>query len=367
MNHSALPSFMYAVASPVGDLSIAGEELHVSLDGCDSGMTYGGYFSAIQDMLAAEDFQALHLLAGLMGFFALPCQVHVRAEKHGALSHPASLELIWPNGTKAKYAMLVAVSPGGRAALRREALVLDHLREAYRLPLLPEKLFFGENEAAAFLIEPWFSGFHEFHLTSGGCFQLWDYDRGLRVLSAVQVQQAFFLAARILTLFVDSDSGACIHPWSHAAGDFIIRNEGHDVDVRLTTARGYGPLIETDNALSALFIFVLDLGLRMRLDRVDGVGQWAWLGPDILENAVRGFFAAVSERAGSNDRGVDGLQTMARLLPMFSMQELVQGSQALLDRFSPGERDVLVLRLEQHCLELFAILQKMPKELYSPR
>jgi hypothetical protein len=355
---------MYSVASPKGDLSITGEKLQVLLEGCDSGITYGGYFSAIRCMLSADNFQAIQSLARLMGHLALPQRIHVRAEKHGALYHPASLELIWPNETKVKCAILVAVSARGRVALRREALVLDHLQEAYCLPLLPKKLLFVENETAAFLIEPWFSDFHEFHLTSDGCFQLWDYGRGLRLLSASQAQEAFFQAARILTLFVDSKSGACIHPWSHAAGDFILcsdprgedHGKDHDVDVRLTTARGYGPLLETENPLSALFIFVLDLALRMRLDRVDGVGQWVWLGPDILENAVRGFFAAVSEREGSKE-----LQTVAHLLPSFSAQELAQSSKALLERFSPGERDVVALRLEQHCGELFEILQRFAR------
>lgn len=361
MNHSKSPCFAYSVASPDGDLTVARGELQVLLDGCDSGMTYGGYFSAIQSMLSAHDSQALQILAGLTGHCALPRHVHVRAEKHGALYHPASLELTWPDGSKTKHAMLVALSAGGRAALRREALVLDYLRETYRLALLPEKLFFDENETAAFLIEPWFSGFHEFHIASGGCFQLWDHDRGLRMLSAAQAAGVFSMAARILTLFVDSESGACIHPWSHAAGDFIVHCGNHTVDVRLTTARGYAPLIETDNALSALFVFVLDLGLRMRLDRVDGVGQWVWLGPDILESAVRGFFAAVSQRAESDDSGDDGLQTVARLLPSFSVQELIQGSQPLLDYFSRAEREVVVPRLEQHCLELSEVFQKISR------
>lgn len=360
MNYIELPCFIYSVASPKGDLSITGDKLQVLLEGCDLGMTYGGYFSAIRCMLSADNFQAIQSLARLMGHLALPQRIHVRAEKHGALYHPASLELIWPNETKVKCAILVAVSARGRVALRREALVLDHLQETYRLPLLPKKFLFVENETAALLIEPWFSDFHEFHLTSDGCFQLWDYDRGLRLLSASQAQEAFFQAGRILTLFVDSKSGACIHPWSHAAGDFILssdpRREDRDVDVRLTTARGYGPLLETENPLSALFLFVLDLALRMRLDRVDGVGQWAWLGPDILENALRGFFAAVSEREESKE-----LQSVARLLPSFSAQELAQGSEALLERFSPGERDVVVPHLEQHCLELFEILQKFAK------
>ncbi len=346
-------TFAFFVASPQGDLSVASEDLKALLEGCASGTTYGEYFAAIQRLLSRRDCRAIQALAQHMGHGSLPVHVRVRAEKHGSLYHPASLELSWPDGRRGKYAMLVALSGRGREALKQEDLALKRLHQCFHLPFLPERIIFHEQGELAVLIEPWFSGYHEFHALAGGGFCLWDYDQGLRPLSPEQVRQVFFQAARIMTLYIDPESGACIHPWSHAAGDFIVNMSEDGVDVRLTTARGYAPRIEADNPLSALFAFVLDLALRMRLDRVDGVGQWVWLGQDILECVVRGFFAALSER-GQPDAA---LQDVARLLPSFSGQELLDGYAGILDTFSPGELTVILPNLGRHCRELAGALQ----------
>lgn len=348
-----VPRFFFSVASPQGDLPAA-HNLQVELEGCAQRTTYGAYFSTIQHALSKENFQIIQDLMKAQGKNGLPEQIHVRAEKHGALYHPASLEFLDSGAAIGKYAALAAVTPWGRESLRRESMALGYLHEAFTLSFLPACLCFVEDDGMSLLIAPWFSGFHEFHVAAGGGFSLWDHDLGLRSIQSDQALQVFFQASRILTLHLDCESGACIHPWSHAAGDFIARIGENGVDVRLTTARGYGPLVETDNPLSALFAFFLDLVLRMRLDREDGVGQWIWLGPDILESAVRGFFAAVDERGAAGD----SLQTVVRLLPSFSTGELFQGHEALLGNLSPGEHGLVLPRLEQHCQELAGILRR---------
>jgi hypothetical protein len=322
MNILDVPGITCLVASPGGDLPVTPDMMSVGLEGCDQGTTYGEYFTAIVRMLVRDDQAVPRMLAGSRGCPTSPDKMVLRAEKHGALYHPASLEMVWMQGAEDKvedgfrprFAVLTAISPRGRDALRREALVLESLRQTSGGALLPQPLAFRDEEAVTFLVVPWFSGFHEFHVAKDGGFSLWDHDQGIRRLGAEQAREVFFQAGRILTLCLDPVTGACGHPWSHAAGDFIVRWDDNGVQVRLTTIRGHGPLIETENPLSAMLAFVLDLALRMRLDRVEGVGGWGWLDQELMQAALSGFYAAVGERG--TDAGA--LRGLAELLPSFS-------------------------------------------------
>ena len=88
--------------------------------------------------------------------------------------------------------------------------------------------------------------------------------------------------AAILTGYFDTRSFAQIYPWHPAAGDFIARIAGDGVAVRLVAARQYGPLVGPPDLPpeEALLFFFLNLTLRLRVDRLDGVGEVAWAGPD---------------------------------------------------------------------------------------
>ena len=361
MNVLDVPGITCLVASPEGDLPMTPEMMNVALDGCDQGTTYGEYFEAIIRMLARDDRAVLRMLAGSLDRPTPPDAVVVRAEKHGALYHPASLELVWSqeaegkaeNDYRPRFAVLTAISPRGRDALRREALVLERLGQTPGGALLPQPLALQDDEAATFLIAPWFSGFHEFHVAGDGGFSLWDHDQGTRRLEAEQAREVFFQAGRILTLCLDPLTGACVHPWSHAAGDFIVRWDENGVQVRLTTARGYAPLIETENPLSAILAFVLDLVLRMRLDRVEGVGEWAWLDQKLLHAALSGFYVGV----GEHEKDAEALRGLAGLLPSFTAEELLEAHESLPGLFSRAELETILPRLEAHCREVATALR----------
>ncbi len=361
MNILDVPGITCLVASPGGDLPVTSETMNVVLDGCDQGTTYDDYFAAIARMLVRDDRAVPQLLAGSLDRPTPPDQMVIRAEKHGALYHPASLELVWTQGAEGKaedgfrprFAVLTAISPRGRDALRREALVLESLRQTPGGAFLPQPLAFRDDEVVTFLVASWFSGFHEFHVAGDGGFSLWDHDQGIRRLGVKQAREVFYQAGRILTLCLDPTTGACVHPWSHAAGDFIVRWDDIGVRVRLTTARGHGPLIETEKPLSAMLAFVLDLALRMRLDRVEGVGEWVWLDQELLQAALCGFYAAVGERG--TDAGA--LPCLADLLPSFSAEELWEGHEPLLGLFSRAELEIILPRLEAHCREVAAAMR----------
>ncbi|SDB04716.1 hypothetical protein SAMN05660653_00232 [Desulfonatronum thiosulfatophilum] len=348
INPNCLPEIACLVSSPDGDLPVTEDNLRIPLEGCDQGTSYGEYFAFIRQALLRDDCRLLRSLGTFLEVEGEPAIVSVRAEKHGALYHPASLSITWRGGAAAKFALLVAISKRGKQALRHESRVLSILQDKPGTPFLPRPQYAMADETASLLVVPWFSGFHEFHVCGDGSFLLWDHDQGIRRLGQSELEKVFFQVGRILTLCLDPKTGAGIHPWSHAAGDFIVRWEGQDVDVRLTTARDYGPLVETDNLLSSLFAFVLDLALRVRLDREDGVGEWVWMDRNVMESAVRGFSAALGEHGAEGE----ALTALGRLLPSFSPDELLDGYEPLLDRFSRAELMIILPRLEEHCREL---------------
>ncbi len=344
----------YSVASPDGDLRVTADDLRLPLEGCALQTTYGDYFSAIEAALRADAGRVARIAASFLGRGDAPDAVHVRAEKHGALYHPASLEMSWADKTTARFALHAAMTKKGREALRREAAILERLHSVFDHGLIPTCLDCMDRNEMTFVLEPWLSGFHEFHVDQTGGYVLWDHDLGVRSIPEDCAGDVFFQAARILTLYLDAQNGACIRPWSHAAGDFIAAMNDHGVRVRLSTVRGYASFDE-DNPLAALFAFFLDLALRIRLDRVDGTGQWVWLETMALERAVQGVYAAVAER-GAKDTPLD---TLCRVLPAFSSRELLEQHAPVLDFFSPRELETILPRLDQHCAELAACLAGM--------
>jgi len=88
-------------------------------------------------------------------------------------------------------------------------------------------------------------------------------------------------ASKILTLYYDPDTYHQICPWHHAAGDFVVNLSEGIVQVKLTAARNYLPLISFPgragtNRVTAFVAFLLNMTVQMRLDRIGGVGEPIW-------------------------------------------------------------------------------------------
>ena len=156
----------------------------------------------------------------------------------------------------------------------------------------------------------WLVGFHEFHLTRGGPggetrVVLWDPENGNRILGHDQVKALYAQIAMVLTHYFNVSTAECIRAWHHAAGDFVVNLAGDTPAARLVTAREYRPLLQLEatpagrsvkRLLEALLVFFLSLTIRMRLDRLDGVGEIAWAGPVAVEGALAGVLEALTEK-----------------------------------------------------------------------
>jgi hypothetical protein len=333
----------------------------MALEGCAS-TTYGAYFAALEAFVTGDDLAPLRtaLAATAAGPGGEPLrELVLRAEKHGALYHPASVEAVWDGG-RARYCLNVAVEELAVACLEREAGMLAALRRRFTPEFLPCPYAGGLAAGLGFLLEEWFEGFHEFHQDGTGRVRLWDFETGERWLSEAEAVALYRQAARILTRYWDAASGARIGPWHHAAGDFVARVEAGGVAARLVTARGHeaagdfsqaGPMAGRLAALS----FFLTMTMAMRLDRVDGVGEPVLAGEEVAEAAVAGFAGALAEREDTRAEAGGLLEFLAS----FSPDELAGAAGQLAEPFAPGEAALVEAAWPGHAAALVRALERV--------
>lgn len=276
-----------------------------------SAVRYADYFNAAGSFLERGGGRLLSAASAAAG---RPVQagdiesIAVYLEKHGACYHPARV-VAAVGGRPYSFVLNVAVTPAGRRILRREYGVLKRLAggsgdlpRVYALGRAPA----DSPDALWMFLGEWFDGYHEFHLTSGSragepVVGIWEPGGVIRLDAELEFE-LYRQAARILTRCYDPASTRHIAAWSHAAGDFVVRLQGGRPAVKLITARAYTAMFspppqDAAAVLEALLTFFLDLSVRMRLDRLDGVGDTAWApGVRCVEGVLTGFFEALAEK-----------------------------------------------------------------------
>ena len=291
--------------------------------------TYAHYFEGIRDVILRNGCKQLCAAAmtqtDKQNSSADIEEIRIYAEKHGSDYHPARIDVIVASGIIATFVMNVAVTERGRERLYREFDVLKRLNRkdtATGMPFLPVVYFQDETRGLGrahhspdkdtpfmvMFLADWFQGYHEFHLSvekrAGHPLGLvvWNTDRGTRFLSETQTAGTYAQVARILTGYYDTRSFQQIFPWHHAAGDFVVRIRPEASEVRLVTARQYAPMVEGVSVFDALLFFLLNLSLRTRLDRLDGVGDVAWAADGCVAATLSGFLEGLTlERVDVKD------------------------------------------------------------------
>jgi hypothetical protein len=360
----------YLVSSPFGDVPADADKMHLPLE-CDPFKTpYGKYFNSMEEFLKRDEFNGvLTAVSKKTGREISPDEISeilIRAEKHGLLYHPASVELILRNGGgRVKFGLNVAVSGTGVKWLHNEISSLRELHDRYRLPYLPEVYFSGDSDSMVFLLEDWFEDYHEFHISrdedGSEALQLWKFGGGYLNLTGRQAFEIYRQASKILTLYYDFEDFNYIYPWHHAAGDFIVRIVDSEVDVRLTTARSYTPLLDFQrdeiNPLFAVFYFFLHLSLHMRLDKIDGVGEVAWAEDSCVDAAVQGFCEALRKKENFK-KNPERYEEFISLLKSFTPEELKTSYSPLLGLYE-GTKDLPVVadHLAGHTEKLHSFIQ----------
>jgi hypothetical protein len=296
-------------------------------------------------------------------------EIRIYSEKHGSDYHPARIEVV-VGGVRAVFVMNVAVTARGKAWVCHEFEVLQYLNSKYDFPFLPRAYFQGEASSPSMLmfLGDWFQGYHEFHLSidkSDGSQKLvlWDTDKGGCYLSRPQVWQIYSQAAKILTLYYDVETFEQIFPWHHAAGDFVVKTHEKSMDVRLVTARQYASMLEPSEGVTiheALLFFMLNLSVRMRLDRLDGVGAVAWADDECVDATLGGVVEGLRMKQDKGFLDVRFVNGFLQYLQSLAKEELFHRFHSLIDACDQAAPDIPVIRdhLERHILKFYSALQR---------
>jgi len=306
-------------------------------------------------------------------------RIDIVAEKHGSDYHPAGVR-VHSGCSTVRFAVNVALTDRGATRLDGEFRTLSHLRSKYDSDYVPRVHFIGEapvgngdpgRTTARLFLADWLDGFHEFHLSDSvvsgaGNAVLWDLNDGFSVLSAEEMGEIHRQAAFILTFFYDTRSFEEIFPWHHAAGDFVVSRTSEGIRVKLIAARQYASRIllnddDSPDEQTALLLFLANLTVRMRLDRIDGTGGLAWAADPCVEATVRGFLEAMKGKvdAGACDRGFYD-ELLARLAAL-SPGEAAGLLAAVADSYDEDAPDVPVVveHLADHIFELYRVVQEL--------
>jgi hypothetical protein len=284
----------------------------------DSSVTYGEYFTAVQTILENAGCELIsRAIDERLGPQIKPApirKIQVNLEKHGEFYHPSHLLVLTRQG-EISFVLNVAVSETGLRHITDEYNYLQKLNNEFTHSFLPEVYGIDEgvsagNRRIGMFLGQWFEGYHEFHLSrnpTDGTHRIavWHPGRSRVYLSPEQTQDLYRQVARILAYYYNVETFCQIFPWHHAAGDFIVRVEDADLDVKLITVRSYMPLLNPPDSaedstaspeliLQALLIFFLSLSIRTRLDRLEGVGDLAWADASVVGPTLTGFMEGLA-------------------------------------------------------------------------
>lgn len=284
-------------------------------DATCSPVTVGDYFTAARRFLSDNDFAVVKTAA--LDILDQPIEpldiagLSICLVKHGTFYHPSRVDIRLGDERRCALVLNLAVSPAGRACIDRECAALRHL--AHRTDALPkvygkDHLTSGAGVDVSLFAARWLDDYHEFHLSREGRghnILVWDEGRGHYFLSEEEQDDLYRQAALILTRCYNPLTCEQIQPWHHAAGDFVVNKSGHKLDVKLITVRQYTSLFEEvpddrEALVEAAMIFLVNLSIRMRLDREDGIKETLWADDRCLSPVVAGFL----EGLGAQDQSL---------------------------------------------------------------
>ncbi|MBE9520949.1 MAG: hypothetical protein IME97_07455 [Proteobacteria bacterium] len=377
--------FHFLLSDPHGDIELSAEDLNqpflISPAEPHPFLTLADYFGALQSFVLQADGDVLRTALkkqGLQAEISLSdiSGVIIRSEKHGAFYHIASVEIVGL-GENVKFALTTALSESARTSLGEEYVILQQLSEI--APDFIPKIYCKESvkcktdsgsEEFLIVLGEWLDGYHEWHASddpeSGDrIIHLWDYANGYRFLSDEESYEMLSQVAYILTYYYDQISFCQIYPWHHGAGDFVVKAEPEALSVKLITARQYEPLVQFDLAeeadrLVAAIHFLLNLGLRIRLDRLDGVGGPAWFGAFAVHAAVAGFFTGLAATQKNDRLTIGPVAEFLEIMQSFDTREIYDMYESLLEIYAEEDQDDFRLiqeKLTDHAAELHETLQ----------
>jgi hypothetical protein len=366
----------FFLSAPQGDIELSPEDLKqpflISPHEKHPFLTLKDYFEVLQKFVFSEGSE--HLRPGL----ADTSEVTICSEKHGAFYHISSIAI----DNQKKFVVITALSEQARTSLKNEYLLMQQL-SSLNPDFLPELYWdaavnWGANSGTQefyLVLGEWLDGYHEWHLSydreaQKQQIQLWDYENGFRFLSQQESYELLRQAACILTCYYDQDSFCQIYPWHHAAGDFVVKAGNDGIRAKLITARQYEPLVyfeeaENPDRLVAAIHFLLNLSLRIRLDRCDGTGESAWLDSFAVMAAVAGFVDGLRAAETADRLKIGPIAEFMEIMRSFDTGEILDMYESLLALYAEEDQEDFQLiqkRIAEHAADLHAALQNLRAE-----
>jgi hypothetical protein len=340
------------------------------------GCRYRTYLHCVYSFIAQNSSLLSAILTG--NGLREPIQsMDIISEKHGSDYHPARIVLHGPDAS-CSLIVNVAMTDRGKQRLREDFRLLGFLREKYGTGLLPREYVMGEqvlhegddreSRMLLFLAE-WFDGYHEFHLSAGVSDEsprtiIWDMGRGYATLDDRESYEVYRKAAVLLTTLYDTETFEEVFPWHHASGDFVVSRPDGSIEVRLITVRQYAarPVFDNvseDNRLTALLLFFANLSIRMRLDRLDGVGDLAWAGDHSVRATIHGFLDSMQEKVSAGNCYPElfaGFRDTLRALPVTELAGLFH---AVCESYDPAAPDTPLVKhhVVDHIFQVYQTIQ----------
>lgn len=345
-------------------------------NGADSGITYEAYMAALR-LFILEHWDLFLGIVSRKGFDKEIEAVDIIAEKHGSHYHPARI-VIKTQEEHFTFVANVALTEVSRRLLEHEFRLFGRLRQEIpsdfipRMHLLDEEALDEPNSNSAsmlIMLGEWFEGFHEFHLSAGPEGDpyrtiLWDTDQGYAILSDDEAAQIYYKASFILTTFYDPETFEEIFPWHHASGDFVASRENGQMACKLITVRQYAPRLEfyecsPENQVTALLLFLANLTIRMRLDRLDGVGETVWAGDHSVEATIRGVVDGLRRNVENQRCDQELAIRFFEIVKQLSLAELTEIFRTVAESYDSAAPDFPVIRdnLAGHILAVYKAIQ----------
>lgn len=333
-----------------------------------AGISHADYFLAARAFFQENQYR--HIRKAL-AMIRQPAQVadeidavRITLSKHGAFYHPARVAVLLQGSRSIAFVLNVAVTESGIETIRTEYECLRRLNNESPSDDLPRvfargQILSGGGNAIHMFLGEWFDGYSEFHLSidPSDRYQkiiVWDAEAGHTFLAPEQELALYTRAARVMTHYYNLESFEQIFPWHMAAGDFVIKPGETDVDLKLITVRGYKPIFKdpqdpdiTDKSphtiLEALLMFFLNLSIRLRLDRLDGVGEIVWADDLALHGTLAGCMQALAEPPPLPSLPDTPARCFAYYLHSCSRTDLINRSRAIIRTFHPQSPEINVI------------------------
>lgn len=329
-------------------------------------VSHGDYFSACRDFLAKDDFKTITFAVSQQIRRPVAVEeletIHIILEKHGEFYHPSKIETVL-QGTTVSFVLNVAVSNAGNACIQREYRCLKRLHKEFPLSFVPKAygeghIYIKNNRKVGMFLGEWLEGFNEFHISRDPLDKknklvVWDSENGNFFLSVEQTLEIYRQAALILTYYYHVETLEQIFPWHHAAGDFVVKRLNNTLEVKLITVRQYVSMVKEHESadqqrdaefiLEALLVFLLNLSIRMRLDRLDGVGDIVWSNDIAVEGTLKGFFEGLALKQPIDLLPEPLFNSFRQHLLTCRETELFDLSQAMVKTYHPKAPEVPVI------------------------